>query len=66
MKIQVNGKPHEFRDNGSLADLLKEFSANIEHVAVMINDKIVKRSGADKTILKDGDRVEILTLVAGG
>src|SRR2546425_10421893 len=66
MQIQVNGDRHELRDESRLSDLLKELSLVPERVAVELNQQVVRRNDWPNTILKEGDRVEIVHFVGGG
>ena len=66
MQIQVNGERHELRDESLLSDLLKELSLAPERVAVELNSQVVRRKEWPNTILRDGDRVEIVHFVGGG
>ena len=66
MQIQVNGERHELSDESLLSDLLKELSLALERVAVELNSQVVRRKEWPKTILRDGDRVEIVHFVGGG
>ena len=66
MQVQVNGERHELRDESLLSDLLKELSLALERVAVELNSQVVRRKEWPNTILRDGDRVEIVHFVGGG
>ena len=66
MQIQVNGERRELKDESRLSDLLKELSLAPERVAVELNHQVVRRNEWLNTILKDGDRVEIVHFVGGG
>lgn len=66
MDLIVNGKRLEVTDGASLAVLLNELNINPLRVAVQLNLEIVKRERYDKTVLKAGDRLEIITFMAGG
>jgi len=66
MKLIVNGADHDHRGTGTVAALLAECRADPEQSAVMLNDVIVCRSALNKTCLKPGDCVEIVTLMGGG
>jgi sulfur carrier protein len=66
MQIQVNGERRELRDESRLSDLLKELSLAPERVAVELNHQVVRRNEWPNTILKEGDRVEIVHFVGGG
>lgn len=66
MKMIVNGQDAERDDGITIADLLA--NEKIEHVrvAVELNGRIVPRSDYGKVRLRDGDNLEVVTLVGGG
>jgi thiamine biosynthesis protein ThiS len=66
MKINVNGKARDCDLDNSLDDLLREMGAVPDRVAVVLNDDVVSPKRVPYVILKEGDRIEILTLAAGG
>ncbi len=66
MKIMVNDKPYECPSVCSLLDLLSEMKIPADEVAVVLNDDVVAPKRRDYIMLREGDRVEILTLAAGG
>ena len=66
MKLTVNGKNHETRDGINVAELLAELKMNPQLVAVEANKQLITRKYHAATILKDGDVLEIVTLVGGG
>ena len=66
MTIQVNGEPQEVDDGASVAKLLDELGVTAAHVAVELNLEVVPRARHAHTILHDGDRLEVVTLVGGG
>jgi sulfur carrier protein len=66
MNIVVNGNKHELGGAGALGQLLKELEIVSERVAVMVNDRIVPKAARGEFVLKEGDRVEILTFIGGG
>jgi sulfur carrier protein len=66
MELIVNGKTRKVADGVSLGLLLNELNINPLRVAVQLNLEIVKRERYDKTVLKAGDRLEIITFMAGG
>jgi sulfur carrier protein len=66
MTIQVNGQPHEFETGMSVAELLGELGVIQAHVAVELNLDVVPRARHAETMLHDGDRLEVVTLVGGG
>lgn len=66
MNIQVNGEKREIKTGETLANLVKKLYPRKQRIAVLLNDDLI---GADKQagqILKEKDRVEILTFAGGG
>jgi sulfur carrier protein len=66
MNIQVNGEGREIAAGSTVANLLGELGVTQPHVAVEVNLEVVPRAEHRDTILSDGDRVEVVTLVGGG
>jgi sulfur carrier protein len=66
MKIQVNGEPREIAEGSSILKLLDELGVTQPHVAVELNLEVVPRAQHAATALRDGDRLEVVTLVGGG
>jgi sulfur carrier protein len=64
--IQVNGKPREVASGASVASLLEELGVKQPHVAVELNLEVVPRAQHASTALREGDRLEVVTLVGGG
>ena len=66
MTIQVNGEAREIADGTSVTELLCELGVTQPHVAVELNLEVVPRAQHGGTALRDGDRLEVVTLVGGG
>jgi sulfur carrier protein len=66
MHIEVNGQPHEVADGVTVAALLTELKVAQPQVAVELNLQVVPRARHAQTVLHDGDRLEVVTLVGGG
>ncbi len=65
--ITINGIAHELPAPTIVSALTTlAIGADTAHVAVALNDVVVRRSQWDRCTLKHGDRVEIITAVAGG
>ncbi len=64
--IQVNGEPYNCDAAIALPDLLAHLNFNARLVAVEYNGEIVHRQFWAKTLMKPGDRLEIVTIVGGG
>jgi sulfur carrier protein len=61
----VNGKKLEVTDGATITALLEELNINPLRVAVQLNLEIIKRERYDTT-LRAGDKLEIITFMAGG
>ena len=66
IRIQVNGEGRDWRADATVADLLQDLAIAAERVAVEVNLEILDRAMFTERILKDGDRVEILSFIGGG
>ena len=66
MQIEVNGKPREVDDGATVAALLRDLAVAQPQVAVELNLEVVPRLRHAQTVLHDGDRLEVVTLVGGG
>jgi sulfur carrier protein len=65
-KLHVNGSEWESAAEASLADLVAVWCHSSKGVAVAINGEVVPRSTWEHTVMRSGDRVEIVTAAAGG
>jgi sulfur carrier protein len=66
MTIQVNGQTRDIDAGASVAELLGDLGVTQPHVAVELNLEVVPRARHGDTLLQEGDRLEIVTLVGGG
>ena len=66
MRIQVNGETQPIDDGVTVARLLRDLGVTAPHVAVELNLEVVPRAKHAETLLHDGDRLEVVTLVGGG
>ena len=64
--LNVNGESHRCSPQTDLPQLLEQLSLNPRLVAVEYNGEILHRQFWADTRLKDGDRLEIVTIVGGG
>ena len=68
MRIELNGEPRELVDGATL-DLAVEESGvgtDARGVAVALDGEVVPRSRWEATLLKEGQRVEVLAAIQGG
>jgi len=66
MKLIVNGKELEFKDDITLLEVIKELKIEDKVMAAAINLEVVKKDDWDKTKLKQNDKIELLQFVGGG
>ncbi len=66
MTLLVNGNQQSVPDGVTVADLIRELGLGKAACAAEVNRELVPRRDQSTTTLKDGDRVELVTLVGGG
>ena len=64
--ITVNGKQIQLTSEMSVADYLEQNNYQINRIAVEMNEEILPKYSYSETMLKDGDRLEVVTFVGGG
>lgn len=64
--ITVNGKQIQLTSEISVADYLEQNNYQINRIAVEMNEEILPKYSYSETMLKDGDRLEVVTFVGGG
>ncbi|BAQ59783.1 sulfur carrier protein ThiS [Geminocystis sp. NIES-3708] len=64
--IIVNGEPYTCANDLSLPLLLPSLGFNPRLIALEYNGDILHRQYWDTTIVKNGDRLEVVTIVGGG
>ena len=66
VKLQVNGEEKTCSSGNNLPQFLVAMELNPRLIAVEYNGEILHRQYWENTILKTGDRLEIVTIVGGG
>ena len=66
MILTINGESRDFPDGLTLAALVAQLGMKQDRVAVELNLEIVPRGNWEATVLKDGDKLEIVHFVGGG
>lgn len=64
--LSINGILSSEFINFSIEKMLKQKNYDIKHIAVELNGEILPKSKFQTTILKDDDKVEIVSFVRGG
>jgi sulfur carrier protein len=66
LKIIVNGEQLDLPSPVNIRDLLKHLKITTPAVAVEVNHRIVNSCDYDNIKVREGDVLEIVTLVGGG
>lgn len=66
MSITLNGEPRRMPSAASVRDLIRELGLDEDAVAVERNRAIVRRPRWAETMLRSGDRIEVVRFVGGG
>jgi thiamine biosynthesis protein ThiS len=64
--VHVNGEDKEIVEGTLLAELITQLNLPVQRIAVELNRSVVRRPEWEKTVLREGDRVEIVHFVGGG
>lgn len=64
--VQVNGQSQQCSAETTLPAFLVEMGLNPRLVAVEYNGEILHRQFWEETVMAEGDRLEIVTIVGGG
>lgn len=64
--VRINGKDAPYAVSLSVLEYLEQSSYKLQHVVVELNEEILPKEAYDKTILNDGDVLEILSFMGGG
>jgi sulfur carrier protein len=64
--VQVNGIQRQLPEGADVAELVADLGGGPRGVAVALNGAVVPRAAWPSTVLRAGDRVEVLTAVQGG
>ncbi len=66
MNITANGQTFEIEEGASIAQFLESIGKKPGLVIVELNKEALSPSEADSTVLNEGDRLEVVQIVAGG
>lgn len=66
MKVTVNGNEMEFQADISVQEMLDAMNNQNKMIVIEKNLEIVPKEDFAKTILKEGDSLEIISFVGGG
>lgn len=66
MQINLNGHFYACDEGCTLEALVQQQKLSLDGLAVAIDEKIIPKSQFSSFVLKEGMKVDIFTLVAGG
>lgn len=66
MVLTINGEETNTEGCETVGDLLRILEVDASQVAVLVNEDVVPSAGRASRGLRDGDRVELVTFLAGG
>jgi sulfur carrier protein len=66
IRVTVNGEPETLESGENLLGYLGRKNINLHRVVCELNETIIRRPELEKTILKEGDNLEIITMMGGG
>ena len=64
--IIVNGKEINLTEDTTVAEYLEQNQYQVKRIAVELNGDILPKYSYSDTMLKDGDRLKVVTFVGGG
>jgi thiamine biosynthesis protein ThiS len=64
--VEVNGESRDVSASITLAEFVEQLALAPERLAVELNRQVVRRAHWPQTILREGDRLEIVHFVGGG
>lgn len=66
MQIVLNGADTAAPEAATITQLIEQLGLTNKRIAIEINETIVPRSAHATTVLRSGDRVEIVHAIGGG
>ena len=66
VQVKLNGEPRELPDGATLAEAVAGLTDLASGVAAAVNGDVVPRGSWARTLLRDGDQIEVVTAVQGG
>lgn len=66
INIRLNGEVCEIAADVDLVSLLEHLSLPSQRIAVELNGSVIRRVDWPATLIREGDRVEVVHFVGGG
>ena len=66
MPVIINGQEKTFAKDCPLQTIIGSFNKDPKHIIAEVNGELIKTPYWPQTLINDGDRIELVTLVGGG
>lgn len=66
MKVLLNNESICLDDDLTLKNLLNQINIKHKYFAIEVNQQIIPKSDYDFFLLREGDKIEIVTAIGGG
>ena len=66
IQVSINGKPQQLKPDTTIQEMLKTLDYQNKWLGVAINTTFISKTAHDKTIIKEGDHIDILSPIQGG
>ncbi len=66
LQITLNGEAYSVKPNTHVVELLDMLGVQGKRIAVELNEEIVPKSTHATTLIKSGDRIEVVNAIGGG
>ena len=66
MQLIINGKEKHVDNNLTITKLFSDLNLEMDQIVLELNNEILSQSQFIKTVLKDGDQLELVQFVGGG
>ncbi len=66
ISVQINGEKREVPGEIDLDRLLELFSLPKQRIAIELNNDVIRRGDWHDTLVRDGDKIEVVHFVGGG
>ncbi|MHB1661682.1 MAG: sulfur carrier protein ThiS [bacterium] len=66
MKMELNGKEFILKEGVTVQNLIDELKLDVKSTAVAVNKTIVSKKTYKEFILKENDKIDLVTIAPGG
>ena len=66
IKIVLNKKEIELKDNSTITMLIEDMNIEVKGIAIAVNNRVIRRNEWQNFLLKDNDKVIVIKAFCGG